>query len=79
MLNSVGYGMPGSSLTLDLVYNPNGVFLAPPQATLEETYKKELLELYGIEFSSLLCLNNMPIKRWADELMRRSVKLFFVL
>jgi len=71
LLNSVGYGSPGTGLILDLVYNPGGVFLAPPQASLEDSYRRELMEGYGITFSSLLCLNNMPIKRWADELVRR--------
>lgn len=70
-LNKVGYGIPGTGLSLDLVYNPGGVFLAPPQAKLEDTYRIELSEAYGIQFTSLLCLNNMPIKRWADELQRR--------
>jgi radical SAM/Cys-rich protein len=70
MLNEVGYGVPGSGLTLDLVYNPGGVFLAPPSSSLECAYKDELKEAYGITFNSLLCLNNMPIKRWSDELVR---------
>lgn len=35
MLNAAGYGQAGSGLQLDLVYNPNGAFLAPAQATLE--------------------------------------------
>jgi hypothetical protein len=26
--------------------------------------------VYGVDFNSLLCLNNMPIKRYADWLMR---------
>jgi hypothetical protein len=39
-LNAVGYGRPGSGLVLDLVYNPGGVFLAPPQAKLEPSYKQ---------------------------------------
>lgn len=69
-LCDVGYGVPGSGLVLDLVYNPNGVFLAPPQSALEGAYRQELLEAYGIRFNNLLCLNNMPIKRWADELLR---------
>ena len=34
-LNAVGYGQPGSGLQLDLVYNPNGIFLAPAQSKLE--------------------------------------------
>jgi radical SAM/Cys-rich protein len=71
MLNAAGYGHPGSGLTLDLVYNPSGAFLAPAQATLEAAYKQELQEGYGIEFNSLLCLNNMPIKRFWEYLQRR--------
>ncbi len=71
MLNSVGYGVAGSGLHLDLVYNPGGVFLAPSAESLEDAYKQELKDAYGITFNSLLCLNNMPIKRWADELIRR--------
>ena len=35
LLNAAGYGQPGSGLVLDLVYNPNGIFLAPPQASLQ--------------------------------------------
>ena len=34
-LNAAGYGQQGTGLTLDLVYNPNGAFLAPPTATLQ--------------------------------------------
>ncbi|KAF6264814.1 Fe-S oxidoreductase, partial [Scenedesmus sp. NREL 46B-D3] len=70
MLNAVGYGQPGSGLVLDLVYNPGGAFLAPSQAKLQPAYKQELAETYGIHFNSLLCLNNMPIKRFADHLLR---------
>ena len=69
-LNALGYGMPGTGLTLDLVYNPAGPTLAPPQAVLEPAYRAELADVYGIAFSSLLCLNNMPIKRFADDLAR---------
>lgn len=70
-LNAVGYGVPGSGLTLDLVYNPGGAFLAPPAATLEPLYRAELGEAHGVAFTSLLCLNNMPIKRFADDLIKR--------
>lgn len=69
-LNSAGFGIPGSGLDLDLVYNPNGDFLAPDQSTLEEAYHQELKETYNIQFTRLLCLNNMPIKRFADYLVR---------
>jgi radical SAM/Cys-rich protein len=70
MLNAAGYGQPASGLQLDLVYNPGGVFLAPPQSKLEPAYKQELWEHHGVTFNSLLCLNNMPIKRWADQLVK---------
>lgn len=70
-LNAVGYGKPGSDLKLDLVYNPNGIFLAPEQAALEPAYKAELQDAYEIQFNSLLCLNNMPIKRYWDFLERK--------
>ncbi|CAG9466422.1 unnamed protein product [Pedinophyceae sp. YPF-701] len=70
-LNAVGYGVPGTGLTLDLVYNPGGPFLAPPQESLEGAYRTELREAFGVEFSSLLALNNMPIKRYYDWLERR--------
>ncbi|KAK9811493.1 hypothetical protein WJX72_004775 [[Myrmecia] bisecta] len=72
MLNAAGYGKQGSGLVLDLVYNPNGIFLAPPQASLEAAYKQELWETYGIKFNALFCLNNMPIKRYVDYLQRRN-------
>ncbi len=38
---------------------------------LQEAYKTELAETYGITFNGLLCLNNMPIKRYVDYLQRK--------
>jgi radical SAM/Cys-rich protein len=69
-LNALGYGRPGTGLVLDLVYNPAGAFLAPPQASLEPAYRAELADTYGIAFSNLIALNNMPIKRFADDLSK---------
>ncbi len=66
ILNSLGYGAQGSDLLLDLVYNPGGAFLAPEQHKLEGAYRQELSDAHGIVFSHLLCLNNMPIKRFVD-------------
>jgi len=69
MLNEMGYGMDDErGLKLDLVYNPNGPFLAPAQEKLESVYKEELKSTFGIHFSNLLCLNNMPLKRYGDYL-----------
>jgi radical SAM/Cys-rich protein len=69
-LNRLGYGDPGSQLDLDLVYNPVGAFLPPDQSELEEAYREELRELFGIRFDRLITITNMPIKRFAHALER---------
>ncbi|HWR89762.1 MAG TPA: radical SAM protein, partial [Dissulfurispiraceae bacterium] len=53
LLNSLGYGMDSSGLVLNLVYNPPGAYLAPPQKNLEEEYRKILAERHGIHFNNL--------------------------
>jgi radical SAM/Cys-rich protein len=69
-LNRLGYGRPGSARILDLVYNPQGPSLPPPQAELEARYRDELGRGFGIQFHSLLAITNMPIKRFAHALER---------
>lgn len=69
-LNRLGYGQRGSSLRLDLVYNPLGPYLPPAQKELEEQYRRELDGLFGIAFNRLLTITNMPIKRFAHQLAR---------
>lgn len=69
-LNALGYGQPGSGLELDLVYNPLGASLPPPQAALEATYRRELAEHFGIVFNRLFTITNMPIKRFLHLLER---------
>lgn len=68
-LNARGYGRPGGC-RLDLVYNPGGAVLPPPQGSLEDDYRRELRRAFGIEFNSLVAITNMPIKRFADDLRR---------
>jgi radical SAM/Cys-rich protein len=70
LLNGLGYGRPASPLVLNLVYNPLGAFLPPPQAELEARYKSELAQHFGIEFHDLFTITNMPIKRFAEQLHR---------
>ena len=70
LLNSHGYGKPGTGLTLDLVYNPVGYGLPPAQAPLEADYKKHLREQFDIEFNTLWTITNMPIKRFEHALKR---------
>jgi len=68
ILNDLGYGKIGSNLQLDLVYNPTGASLPPSQTKLEGDYKKELNDLFGIEFNKLFTITNMPIKRFLKSL-----------
>ena len=70
-LNQLGYGQPGSSLQLNLVYNPQGAVLPPPQGPLEEDYKRELLQHFGIRFNRLFALTNMPIQRFGSTLVSK--------
>ena len=68
-LNAVGYGVEGSSLKLDLVYNPSGAFLPGDQMALEVDFKKALLEDFGIHFHNLFAITNLPISRFLDYLI----------
>ncbi|MEO8636691.1 MAG: arsenosugar biosynthesis radical SAM (seleno)protein ArsS [Gemmatimonadales bacterium] len=69
-LNRLGYGKPGTRLTLDLVYNPVGAYLPGDQAGLERDYKRELGAAFGISFDRLFTITNMPIKRFLHDLER---------
>jgi len=71
LLNDLGYGSPGSGLELELVYNPQGPSLPPPQQVLESAYREHLGTHYGIVFTRLLTLANMPIKRFGSTLVSR--------
>jgi radical SAM/Cys-rich protein len=70
-LNEIGYGRVDSDLVLNLVYNPVGPHLPPPQDKLEQDYKMILREQFGIVFNHLFCLANMPITRYATHLKLR--------
>lgn len=72
-LNALGYGQPGSGLRLNLVYNPLGPSLPPAQVGLEMAYKQQLAQRYGIVFNQLLTLTNMPIQRFASQLISQGV------
>ena len=69
MLNSIGYGMPGSSLKLDLVYNPTGAFLPGDQMSMQKDFKKALLDDFNIHFHNLFAITNLPISRFLDYLL----------
>ena len=65
-LNSLGYG---KALPLNLVYNPVGLALPPPQAALEADYRRELSQRFDINFSQLFTITNMPISRFGAVLL----------
>jgi radical SAM/Cys-rich protein len=56
---------------LNLVYNPLGPSLPPPQAALESDYRRMLGEGFGISFDRLLTLANMPIQRFGSTLVSK--------
>ena len=70
-LNALGYAQPGSGLVLNLVYNPNGAFLPPPQEALEADYRRLLADNFGIVFNRLYALANMPIQRFGSWLQSK--------
>ena len=70
-LNELGYGKEGAGLELNLVFNPGGASLPPEQAGLEQDYKRELKELFDIEFNNLFTITNLPISRFLDFLLKQ--------
>lgn len=78
-LNKKGYGS-SPDLPLNLVYNPGGPSLPPPQKSLEEDYRKELGERFGISFTRLITITNMPIGRFLSRLeAHKDLELYLAL
>ena len=63
-LNVVGYGQEGSGLQLNLVSNPTGAFLPPPQAQTEKRFREVLERKWGIVFNNLFNMANAPLGRF---------------
>jgi len=70
LLNGLGYGQPDSRRKLSLVYNPVGPTLPPNQQKLEASYRDQLRQRFGIEFTQLFTITNMPISRFLDDLLQ---------
>lgn len=70
-LNALGYGRGKPGRVLNLMYNPQGPSLPPPQVALEADYKRMLQERYDIHFDQLYSLTNMPIQRFGSTLISR--------
>jgi radical SAM/Cys-rich protein len=69
-LNEAGFGITGSGLILNLVYNPGGYYLPSNQKCLEKDYKIRLKNDFNIEFNHLFTITNMPIKRFLTRLKK---------
>ncbi|HUI42390.1 MAG TPA: arsenosugar biosynthesis radical SAM (seleno)protein ArsS [Terriglobia bacterium] len=65
-LNRLGYGREESGLVLNLVHNPVGACLPPPQEVLEAQFRQQLDRRHGIAFNHLYTLANMPISRFLE-------------
>ena len=72
-LNAQGYGVE-PDLQLNLVYNPAGPALPPDQAELEQDYRRELGARFGIAFTRLLTITNIPLGRFREELRRQDAE-----
>ena len=70
-LNACGYGRGDPTRMLSLVFNPQGPVLPPPQGALEDDYKRELGDRFGVSFDRLLTLANMPIGRFGSTLISK--------
>jgi radical SAM/Cys-rich protein len=70
-LNSLGYGKENGGLVLNLMFNPQGPVLPPPQQQLETDYRQYLAENFGVVFNQLHILTNMPIKRFGSTLISK--------
>ena len=72
-LNAAGYGVgegSGEGLQLNLVFNPQADVLPPEQAELEQFYRQQLKDGYGIRFDHLFAVTNNPVGRYGMHLLR---------
>jgi radical SAM/Cys-rich protein len=67
-LNQLGYGIE-NGLELNLVFNPGGASISPPQDDLEADYKKRLKEDFDVDFNRLFTITNLPISRFLEYLL----------
>jgi radical SAM/Cys-rich protein len=74
-LNSMGYGVDGSGLELNLVMCPSGAFLPQSQEQTERRFRDVLDRDWGIRFNNLHAFANVPVGRfgqWLDTSGNRS-------
>lgn len=70
-LNQLGYGQPGSSRILTLVYNPIGTSLPPIDGTCGRSLiDAELRSPCSWSLLACFTITNMPISRFLEDLLR---------
>ena len=69
-LNTVGYGIENSGLTLNLVSNPTGAYLPPSQEQAEKRFQQVLHQKWGIRFNNLFNFANVPLGRFRQWLIK---------
>lgn len=77
-LNAVGYGVEGSGLIIDLVYNPSGAYLPGDQKSMEAEFKRQLKRKFDIVFNSLFAITNLPVSRFLDYLLETNKYLDYM-
>nr|WP_294895706.1 arsenosugar biosynthesis radical SAM (seleno)protein ArsS [uncultured Pedobacter sp.] len=77
-LNAVGYGIEGSGLIIDLVYNPSGAYLPGDQKSMEAEFKRQLKRKFDIVFNSLFAITNLPVSRFLDYLLETNKYLDYM-
>jgi radical SAM/Cys-rich protein len=69
-LNTLGYGLEGAGLELNLVVNPSGTNLPPPQQKTENEFRRELKSKWGVIFNQLYTFTNVPLGRFLQALLK---------
>jgi radical SAM/Cys-rich protein len=69
-LNSLGFGVEGG-VPVTLVYNPTDYALPPNQIDVEKEFKEKLSGSYGIKFTDLVTMTNVPVGRFAVDLKEK--------
>ncbi len=75
-LNGLGYGKEGTSLELDIMFNPAGASMSPDQQMLENVYRDKLKEMHGITFNHFFALTNIPMGRLGKSMSEEEINAY---
>jgi len=69
LLNDAGYARPGTGLEVYLVHNADGPVSVAARQDLEKAFREELRSQYGLAFTRLFSVTNVPIHRFYGRLV----------